>query len=285
MRGRSGVLQTGHCVIDTATGRHVSATASTVVRFGEPTDAEVAAYVASGEPLHVAGAFTLDGRSAPFVDVDRGRPRQRHRPLAAAAAPPAGRTGRRHHGVVGEWPQRLRRAVGRRLRRPPPAAPRRRGSSGLVGFFSYATSVSTIRPSTTIMKTNAAQPTRPTRERAEQPVHDGAADQEQPAEAARRAVADRRRAAIRRRTARGRRRRGRPRSRSTRYIACGSSPARDMSCLSTTVAEEPVERARCPPPPRAERSRPRQATGLRATAPTPFPLLPPSTCRAHRERY
>ncbi|WP_406400032.1 Maf family nucleotide pyrophosphatase [Streptomyces sp. NBC_00879] len=68
MRGRSGILQTGHCVTDTATGRSVSATASTTVRFGEPTDAEIAAYVASGEPLHVAGAFTLDGRSAPFID-------------------------------------------------------------------------------------------------------------------------------------------------------------------------------------------------------------------------
>ena len=68
MRGRAGVLRTGHCVIDTATGRTASATASTTVRFGEPTDAEVAAYVASGEPLHVAGAFTLDGRSAPFID-------------------------------------------------------------------------------------------------------------------------------------------------------------------------------------------------------------------------
>lgn len=72
MRGRSGTLQTGHSVIDTATGRTASATASTVVRFGEPTDAEVAAYVASGEPLHVAGAFTLDGRSAPFVESIEG---------------------------------------------------------------------------------------------------------------------------------------------------------------------------------------------------------------------
>ena len=68
MRGRTGVLQTGHCVIDTGTGKQASATASTTVRFGNPTDAEIAAYVASGEPLHVAGAFTLDGRSAPFVD-------------------------------------------------------------------------------------------------------------------------------------------------------------------------------------------------------------------------
>ncbi|MET7357304.1 nucleoside triphosphate pyrophosphatase [Streptomyces sp. NPDC005562] len=72
MRGRAGVLQTGHCVHDTVSGRYVSATASTVVRFGEPSDAEVAAYVASGEPLHVAGAFTLDGRSAPFVEGIEG---------------------------------------------------------------------------------------------------------------------------------------------------------------------------------------------------------------------
>ncbi|MGP3952327.1 Maf family protein [Streptomyces sp. 7N604] len=74
MRGRSGVLLTGHCVIDTATGRRASATASTTVRFGEPTDAEIAAYVASGEPLRVAGAFTLDGRSAPFIDGIDGDP-------------------------------------------------------------------------------------------------------------------------------------------------------------------------------------------------------------------
>jgi septum formation protein len=74
MRGRSGVLRTGHCVIDTATGRQVSETASTTVRFGTPDDAEIAAYVASGEPLYVAGSFTLDGRSAPFVEGIDGDP-------------------------------------------------------------------------------------------------------------------------------------------------------------------------------------------------------------------
>ncbi|MEV0187639.1 nucleoside triphosphate pyrophosphatase [Kitasatospora purpeofusca] len=74
MRGRAGVLRTGHCVIDTATGRRASATASTTVRFGTPDDAEVAAYIATGEPLHVAGAFTLDGRSAPFVEGIDGDP-------------------------------------------------------------------------------------------------------------------------------------------------------------------------------------------------------------------
>ncbi|MCX5399339.1 nucleoside triphosphate pyrophosphatase [Streptomyces sp. NBC_00102] len=72
MRGRAGVLRTGHSVIDTASGRTASATASTVVRFGEPTDTEVAAYVATGEPLYVAGAFTLDGLSGPFIDSIEG---------------------------------------------------------------------------------------------------------------------------------------------------------------------------------------------------------------------
>jgi septum formation protein len=74
MRGRSGVLHTGHCVVDTATGASAADVRSTVVRFGTPSDDEVRAYVATGEPLHVAGAFTLDGRSAPFVDGIDGDP-------------------------------------------------------------------------------------------------------------------------------------------------------------------------------------------------------------------
>ena len=74
MRGRRGTLLTGHCVLDTATGARASDVAGTVVRFGTPDDDEVAAYVASGEPLGVAGAFTLDGRSAPFVDGIEGDP-------------------------------------------------------------------------------------------------------------------------------------------------------------------------------------------------------------------
>ena len=68
MRGRTGTLLTGHCVLDTATGRRACAVGATEVRFGNPTDPELAAYVASGEPLQVAGGFTLDGRSAPYVD-------------------------------------------------------------------------------------------------------------------------------------------------------------------------------------------------------------------------
>ena len=68
LRGRSAILRTGHCVIDTAAGRRASGAAATEVVFGRFTNAELDAYLATGEPLRVAGAFTLDGRSAPFVE-------------------------------------------------------------------------------------------------------------------------------------------------------------------------------------------------------------------------
>jgi septum formation protein len=68
MSGRTGVLYTGHCVIDASTGRSASAVAGTTVRFGTPTQDEIAAYVTTGEPLHVAGGFTLDGYGGWFVD-------------------------------------------------------------------------------------------------------------------------------------------------------------------------------------------------------------------------
>jgi septum formation protein len=74
LRGRSGVLRTGHCIIDTANGRCARAVASTIVRFGDYDDDELDAYIATGEPLAVAGAFTLDGRSAPFIDGIDGDP-------------------------------------------------------------------------------------------------------------------------------------------------------------------------------------------------------------------
>jgi len=72
MRGRSGILRTGHHLVDLAGGRCASAVEATTVRFGSMTDAEVDAYVATGEPLRVAGSFTLDGRSGPFVDGIEG---------------------------------------------------------------------------------------------------------------------------------------------------------------------------------------------------------------------
>jgi septum formation protein len=72
MRGRSGTLLTGHCLIDSSTGVRAEEVGVTDVHFGLPTDDEIDAYVASGEPIHVAGAFTLDGRGAPFVDRIEG---------------------------------------------------------------------------------------------------------------------------------------------------------------------------------------------------------------------
>ncbi len=74
MRGRTATLFTGHCVIDERTGHRVSDVAGTTVRFGVTTDAELDAYLATGEALAVAGAFTLDGRSAPFIDGVDGDP-------------------------------------------------------------------------------------------------------------------------------------------------------------------------------------------------------------------
>jgi septum formation protein len=68
LRDRTGRLHTGHCLLDTATGREAGATDSALVRFGAPTDSEIDAYVGTGEPLAVAGAFTLEGFGAPWVE-------------------------------------------------------------------------------------------------------------------------------------------------------------------------------------------------------------------------
>jgi septum formation protein len=67
MRGRSGVLRTGHFLVDLATGAALTRSVATKVHFADLSDAEVEAYVATGEPLEVAGAFTVDGRGGPFV--------------------------------------------------------------------------------------------------------------------------------------------------------------------------------------------------------------------------
>lgn len=73
MRGRTGVLHTGHWLIDTrestagGTSGMSGATASTTVHFARLSDDEIAAYVATGEPLRVAGAFTIDGLGGAFV--------------------------------------------------------------------------------------------------------------------------------------------------------------------------------------------------------------------------
>ena len=77
MAGRRGRLFTGHCVIRLHDGRRVrteAAAAVTIVRFGIPTEAELDAYIASGEPLGVAGGFTLDGLGGWFLDGIDGDP-------------------------------------------------------------------------------------------------------------------------------------------------------------------------------------------------------------------
>ncbi|MGQ7294894.1 Maf family protein [Quadrisphaera sp. KR29] len=81
MRGRSGVLHTGHWLVDAredddgpVTGATLGAVASTTVHFADVTDAELEAYVATGEPLAVAGAFTLDGLGGAFVRGVEGDP-------------------------------------------------------------------------------------------------------------------------------------------------------------------------------------------------------------------
>lgn len=68
MSGKSGTLFTGHCVIDAATGRRAASVAATTVRFGAPTDEEIAAYVGTGEPQTMAGAFTIEGLGGWFVE-------------------------------------------------------------------------------------------------------------------------------------------------------------------------------------------------------------------------
>ncbi|QZN86442.1 nucleoside triphosphate pyrophosphatase [Cellulomonas sp. C5510] len=109
MRGRAGLLHTGHWLVDARHGNAAAdasteaepeaeseaesgATSTTVVHFADVTDAEIAAYVATGEPLHVAGAFTIDGLGGPFVERIEGD----------------------HHGVVGLSLPLLRRLLATR---------------------------------------------------------------------------------------------------------------------------------------------------------------------------
>lgn len=67
VQGKSGVLHTGHCIIDLGTMREYSDIASTRVNFATMSESEIVAYVDTEEPLYVAGGFTLDGMSAPFI--------------------------------------------------------------------------------------------------------------------------------------------------------------------------------------------------------------------------
>ncbi len=76
IRGGQGVLHTGHHVVVRRGDREVSQSriGSTVVTFGDLTDDEIEAYVATGEPLVVAGGFTIDGFGGPFITRVAGDP-------------------------------------------------------------------------------------------------------------------------------------------------------------------------------------------------------------------
>jgi septum formation protein len=74
LSGKSGYLHTGHCVIDLKNGIELSERSTSKVQFAQMTDAEIIDYVDSGEPLNVAGGFTLDGLSAPFITNIEGDP-------------------------------------------------------------------------------------------------------------------------------------------------------------------------------------------------------------------
>nr|WP_149956340.1 nucleoside triphosphate pyrophosphatase [Zafaria cholistanensis] len=82
MRGKSGILHTGHWLVDNrsteeddgGTGATVGAVSSAAVYFEQVSDAEIEAYVATGEPLPCAGGFTIDGRGAAFLRKVEGDP-------------------------------------------------------------------------------------------------------------------------------------------------------------------------------------------------------------------
>jgi septum formation protein len=70
--GRSGILHTGHCIIDTEKGVEIADRVSTKVTFSKMSSDEIADYVATGEPLNVAGGFTLDGFGSAFIPSIEG---------------------------------------------------------------------------------------------------------------------------------------------------------------------------------------------------------------------
>jgi septum formation protein len=74
LSGKSGYLHTGHCLIDLKQGIELSEKSTSKVIFAQMSDEEITDYVNSGEPLQVAGGFTLDGLSSPFITKIEGDP-------------------------------------------------------------------------------------------------------------------------------------------------------------------------------------------------------------------
>ena len=74
LSGKTGYLHTGHCLIDLRQGIELSERSTAKVQFAQMTDAEIIDYVDSDEPLNVAGGFTLDGLSAPYITKIEGDP-------------------------------------------------------------------------------------------------------------------------------------------------------------------------------------------------------------------
>lgn len=74
MRGSVGELYTGHALVDTRQQKYLSTHALTRIFFAKPSDAEIDAYIATGEPLHCAGCFAIDGYGAAFIERIEGCP-------------------------------------------------------------------------------------------------------------------------------------------------------------------------------------------------------------------
>ena len=74
LSGKYGYLHTGHCLIDLKQGIEITERSTARVQFAQMSDAEIDDYVNSGEPIHLAGGFSLDGLSAPFITSIEGDP-------------------------------------------------------------------------------------------------------------------------------------------------------------------------------------------------------------------
>ena len=74
LSGKYGYLHTGHCLIDLEQGIELTERSTAKVQFAEMSDVEIEDYVNSGEPINLAGGFSLDGLSAPFITKIEGDP-------------------------------------------------------------------------------------------------------------------------------------------------------------------------------------------------------------------